>query len=76
MSDQTCEHCGGPLWGEPVIKVLRGTKHTFCTSFCFHLYFYQIPKTSYAELEKMYGLPQYHKTTDVGLDKIREEMED
>jgi hypothetical protein len=51
-----CEYCDRPIKGEPENKVLRGKKHTFCTEFCFRLYFYNVPKISYEDLMKMYEL--------------------
>lgn len=63
-----CEYCGRPIKGEPVIKVLRGIKHVFCTDFCFRLYFYDVPTITYADLQKMYKMycvsvpaEDYHK---------------
>ena len=52
---EKCEYCSRPVNGEPVNKVLRGEKHTFCSEFCFRLYFYDAPKISYADLQKMYS---------------------
>ena len=51
-----CEFCDRPIKGEPVVKVLRGKKHTFCTEFCFRLYFYKVPKITYNDLQKMYAV--------------------
>jgi hypothetical protein len=50
-----CEYCGRPIKSEPVNKVLRGTKHVFCTEFCFRLSFYKVPGMTYADLQKMYA---------------------
>jgi len=49
-----CEYCDRLIKGEPTIKVLRGKTHTFCTEFCFRLFFYHVPKISYLDLQKMY----------------------
>jgi hypothetical protein len=51
-----CEYCGRPIKGKPEVRVLRGTEHTFCTEFCFRLYFYDVPTITYADLQKMYQL--------------------
>jgi hypothetical protein len=51
-----CEYCDRPIMGEPVSKVLRSKKHTFCSEFCFRLYFYDVPRISYTDLLKMYSL--------------------
>ena len=51
-----CEYCGRPIKGAPEMKVLRGKNHTFCTEFCFRLYFYDVPTITYANLQKMYAL--------------------
>jgi hypothetical protein len=57
MSDaKQCEYCGRPIKGEPTKKTLRGKKHTFCSEFCFRLYFYKIPGMSYEDLRKMYAV--------------------
>ena len=49
-----CEYCGRPIKGEPEIRVLRGKSHTFCTEFCYRLYFYEVPTITYADLQNMY----------------------
>jgi hypothetical protein len=54
-AEKQCEYCGRPIKGEPVNKVLRGTKHIFCTEFCFRLSFYKVPGMSYTNLQKMYA---------------------
>ena len=51
-----CEYCGRPIKGEPEIRVIRSIKHTFCTDFCFRLYFYDVPAVTQADLQKMYKL--------------------
>ena len=51
-----CEFCDRPIKAGPIIKKLRGKEHVFCTEFCFRLYFYDVPKISYDDLEKMYEL--------------------
>jgi hypothetical protein len=65
---EKCEYCSRPISGEPVNKVLRGERHTFCSEFCFRLYFYDVPAISYDELQKMYSfycvsvpVEDYHK---------------
>ena len=50
-----CEYCGRPIIDEPVIKLLKGENHTFCSAFCFRLFFYDAPKISYDDLQKMYS---------------------
>ena len=51
-----CECCNRPIQGTPEIKTLRGKEHTFCSEFCFRLYFYNAPKVSYDDMKKMYEL--------------------
>jgi hypothetical protein len=51
-----CEYCGRPIKSDPTDKVLRGQKHTFCSEFCFRLYFYDVPTITYEDLQKMYAL--------------------
>jgi hypothetical protein len=71
MSDTyTCEYCGRPVKGEPVDKVLRGTKHIFCTEFCFRLHFYKVSDMTYTDLKNMYdercisvSVPNYSQLT-------------
>jgi len=58
-----CECCNRPIQGTPEIKTLRGKEHTFCSEFCFRLYFYNAPKVSYDDMKKMYELR--FVTTDV-----------
>jgi hypothetical protein len=41
--------------GTPVVKVLRGKTHTFCSEFCFRLFFYKIPNMKYSDVNKMYA---------------------
>jgi len=50
-----CEFCERPLKGAPVEKVLRGKKHTFCSEFCYRLFFYKIPDMKYSDLKVMYA---------------------
>ena len=64
-----CEYCGRPIKGQAEIRVRRGIKHTFCTEFCFRLYFYDVPTITYSDLQKMYKMycvsvpaEDYHKT--------------
>jgi hypothetical protein len=45
-----------PIITSPVIKTLRGQEHVFCTDFCFRLYFYDVPRITYEDLNKMYEL--------------------
>ncbi len=54
-SDQ-CEYCSRPIKIAPTIKTLKGQKHTFCSEFCYRLYFYEVPTISYTDLQKMYEL--------------------
>ena len=56
VDDIKCEYCGRSIKGGPTDKELRGKKHTFCTEFCFRLYFYDVPAISYEDLYKMYAL--------------------
>jgi len=53
---EKCEYCGRLIKGDPTIKVLRGEIHTFCTEFCYRLYFYDVPDMSFEDLQKMYAL--------------------
>ena len=55
MAKEKCEYCGRPIIGEPTVKTLRGRKHTFCSGFCFRLYFYDVPTITYEDLKKMYS---------------------
>ena len=56
MSDAVqCEFCQRPIKGRPVRKALRGKEHVFCSEFCFRLHFYNAPKISYEDLQKMYS---------------------
>lgn len=56
MTDTTkCEYCSRPIKGEPYNKVLRGKSHTFCSEFCFMLYFYDAPTISYDDLQGYYS---------------------
>jgi hypothetical protein len=50
-----CEYCGRPIIEAPVIKVLKGKNQTFCSAFCFRLFFYDAPRISYDDLKKMYS---------------------
>lgn len=50
-----CEFCRRIIKNDPLKKVLRGKTHTFCSEFCFRLYFYDAPRISYDELQKMYS---------------------
>ena len=57
MSDVgQCEYCDRPIKADPRIKILRGKEHVFCTEFCFRLSFYDVPRISRNDLEKMYEL--------------------
>lgn len=51
-----CEFCDRPLKGTPVQKVLRGKTHTFCSEFCFRLFFYKRPNMKYENIQKMYAV--------------------
>jgi hypothetical protein len=53
---ETCEFCKRLIKEDPTIKTLRGEKHTFCSEFCFRLYFYDVPNMTYDDLQKMYAL--------------------
>jgi hypothetical protein len=55
MTSKKCEYCGRPIKGKPTIKNLRGKQHTFCTAFCFRLFFYDVPTITYEDLKKMYS---------------------
>jgi hypothetical protein len=50
-----CEYCNRPIKDEPVTKCIKGENHTFCSAFCFRLFFYNAPKISYDDLQKMYS---------------------
>ena len=55
MSDsKLCEFCGRPIPTEPVQKVLRGKTYTFCTEFCFRLFFYHTPGMKFSDVQYMY----------------------
>lgn len=51
-----CEFCERPLKVSRIVKTLRGKEHVFCTEFCFRLYFYDVPRITHKDLEKMYEL--------------------
>jgi hypothetical protein len=51
-----CEFCERLIKGEPVTKVLRGQEHIYCTEFCFRLAFYDVPRITLDDLNKMYAL--------------------
>jgi len=53
---QQCEFCNRPIKQTPEIRMLRGKEHTFCTEFCFRLYFYNAPKCGYDDMKNMYAL--------------------
>jgi hypothetical protein len=74
MSDtKQCEQCGGPIWGEPTSKVLRGKKHVFCSEFCYRLYFYKIPGFSWDDIQgKFYA--QFDSVPDLNLREMAEEV--
>ena len=52
---QNCKYCGRPIKDEPVIKVLKGEEHIFCSAFCFRLFFYDAPRITYDDLQEMYS---------------------
>ena len=54
-SVKECEFCGRPMKGTPVEKVLRGKTHTFCSEFCFRLFFYRIPNMKFSNVKNMYA---------------------
>jgi hypothetical protein len=51
-----CEFCNRQIKQTLEVKILRGKEHTFCSEFCFRLYFYNAPKCSYDDMKKMYAL--------------------
>ena len=51
-----CEYCLRPIKTNPVKKTLRSQEHVFCTEFCFRLYFYDVPRITFEDLNKMYEL--------------------
>ena len=64
-----CEYCSRPIKADSVKKVLRGKEHLFCSEFCFRLHFYDAPKISVSDLQKMYAFycvslsaEAYHET--------------
>ena len=69
-----CEYCGRPIKSEPVNKVLRGKEHTYCSGFCFRLYFYDVPTISYADLQKMYSVGCINVPGPDFLRRIEEEV--
>jgi hypothetical protein len=56
MESKSCEYCSRPIKTDPTIKTLKGNKHTFCSEFCFRLYFYEVPTISFDDLQEMYKL--------------------
>ena len=50
-----CEFCGRPLKGTAVQKVLRGKTHTYCSEFCFRLFFYKAPGMKFSDVQNMYA---------------------
>lgn len=56
MEKNSCEYCRRPIKTAPTIKTLKGEDHTFCSEFCYRLYFYDVPTISYTDLLKMYEL--------------------
>ena len=57
MTDSViCEYCLRPIKTNPVKKKLRGQEHIFCTEFCFRLSFYDVPRITFEDLNKMYEL--------------------
>ena len=53
-SSKQCEFCDRPLLGATVEKTLRGQTYTFCTKFCFRLFFYKTPGMKYSDVQNMY----------------------
>jgi hypothetical protein len=69
MKKLQCEYCRRSIKGQPETRTLRGVKHTFCTDFCFRLFFYSVPRITYDDLQKMYSFycvsvpaEEYYKT--------------
>ena len=50
-----CEYCSRLIKGDPTKKTLRGRERIYCSEFCFRLQFYDVPKISYDDLQKMYA---------------------
>ena len=38
-----CDYCGIEYEREPVVKVIRGKRHTFCSEYCFVLHHHGMP---------------------------------
>jgi hypothetical protein len=55
IDPEQCEFCTRPLKENPVNKVLRGKSYTFCSEFCFRLFFYKTPNMKYSDLKNMYA---------------------
>jgi hypothetical protein len=49
-----CELCDRTIKRETVEKIIRGTKHIFCSESCFNLYFYNITNFDYKRLYSYY----------------------
>jgi hypothetical protein len=72
MTDSViCEYCLRPIKTSPIKKTLRSQEHVFCTEFCFRLSFYDVPRITYEDLNKMYKLryvtmevPNFHTLID------------
>lgn len=55
MSKDVCEFCGRPLTDLAVTKTLRGKEHTYCSEFCFRLFFYHTKGMKYEDVKNMYA---------------------
>ena len=77
MTDSAqCEYCSRPIKGDSVKKVLRGESHTFCSEFCFRLYFYDVPTISYEDMKEMYALRCISVTAPDVSEESRSEVRD
>jgi len=49
-----CDYCGRTFAKNPVRKVIRGKRYTFCSEYCYILHFWEIPKHDHEAMYKMY----------------------
>ncbi|MEM0488172.1 MAG: hypothetical protein ABIM21_00550 [candidate division WOR-3 bacterium] len=56
MEGLKCEYCGRPIKGNPEVRIRRGVKRIYCSEFCYRLHFYNVPRITYEDLQRMYSL--------------------
>ena len=49
-----CNYCQRTFEKGPVKKIMRGKRHTFCSEYCYVLYFWKIPRLDHEAMYKMY----------------------